>query len=116
MSAASDALQTQIAEFGASVTHRPRSGSSFDVSGIFSQEKMTPLTDNREGRTNGNTGTLLILNTKTDGTSFTLDDQGEFTIDGQRWTIANASSVDGGYVITLKLTDRKTVRHLPGNS
>lgn len=116
MSAASDALQTQIAEYGATVTHRPRTGASFDVSGIFSQERMTPLADNREGRTNANTGTLLILNTKTDGSSFTLDEQGEFLIDSQRWTIANAASVDGGFVITLKSTDRKTMRHLPGNS
>ena len=115
MSAAAEALQTSIAEFGAEVTHRPRTGSPFDVSGIFTQDKMTPLTDNREGRVNSNTGTLLILNTKTDGSSFVLDEQGEFVISGDRWTIANSAGCDGGYVVTVKSTDRKTMRHLPGN-
>jgi hypothetical protein len=115
-SPANDALQMMLSEFGQTVTHRKRDGSTFEIRGVFSQAPLTALTDNREGRTNANTGNLMTGTTDVDGTTITIDDQGEFAIADDRWAITNIGPLDGGWTLILKKTDRKTIRHMPGNS
>jgi hypothetical protein len=115
-SPASDALQVNLQQFGQTVTHRPRTGSVANIRAIFSQGPVTPLTDNRQGRSNENTAQLVMGLKDTSGVVLTLDDQGEFQVGSTRWAVTNVGGVDGGYLVTLKAIDRKTMRHMHGNS
>lgn len=115
MSSAADALAIQLDQYGQVVTHRPRSASTFNIVGLFTRSKLTPLKDDREGRGSHNTASLTTGLTDTNGTTVTIDDQGEFAVSGERWSITNVAPVDGGWLVTLNQVDRKTMRHLPGN-
>lgn len=119
----SDDIADDIAEiftdpndFGRVVTHRPRSGVNFNIVGVFTQQsKPAQLTDNREGRTRHDIGSLITGLTDVDGLTVTFDDEGEFLIDGKRWAVAKVSPLPGGWMVTLSSVERKTMRHLPGN-
>lgn len=107
---------TDTNDFGIEVTHRPRSGSTVTINGVFNESAARSLTDDRQGRQVVSMGSLLINSRDTSGNVYSIDDQGEFVIRSVRWAIGKVSPVPGGYLVTVKSTDNKTVRHLPGNS
>lgn len=107
---------TDVNDFGLVVTHTRRAGTTVSIAGTFTEGRQEPLKDGNTGRQVARTGSLLIGLTDVNGDTFTLDDEGEFTVRGVRWSITNVATVAGGYQITLGTTDRRTIRKLPGNS
>lgn len=108
---------TDPADFGVLAIHRTRQDDLYEFYGTFNQTGVqTGLTDNRQGRHNESTAFLLIGTKDRNGAVVPLDDQGRFEINGQAWPIWNVTGTPGGYLVTLKSVERKTMRHLPGNS
>lgn len=109
-------MPTHLRTNGESVTHRPRSGSIVSLNGVFTEGAPQPLQDDRQGRRIVSTGSLLLGSTDVNGNAYELDDQGEFVIRNGRWAITKIDNPAGGTLVTLKLIDHKTIRHMPGNS
>ena len=110
-------LFTDPADFGLVVTHSPRAGTGFNINAAFNQTQIqVPLKDDRQGRNKARSAFLTMGTKDVNGATISIDEQGEFLVQGQRWAIGDVSVAAGGYVVTLVATDRQTIRHLPGNS
>lgn len=110
------ATPAHLQTMGDVVTHRPRSGATVNVIGVFDEQPVSPLKDDSHGREVSRTATLFTGLTDVSGNAFTPDDQGSFSISGVIWSVASISSSNGGRLFKLTTTDRKTIRKLPGNS
>ena len=109
-------MPTHLRTNGTTVTHRPRSGTEILISAVFAEGPAQPLTDDRHGRQVTRTGSLLVESTDINGNAYTIDDQGEFVIQGNRWAVVGVANPPGGTVVAVKFIDHKTVRHMSGNS
>lgn len=109
------ATPAHLQTMGDVVTHKPRTGASVNVVGVFDEQVPTALKDDRQGREMSRKATLFTGLTDVNGDAFAPDDQGSFSISGVTWQIASVTSVSGGKLFSLTTVDRKTIRHLPGN-
>jgi hypothetical protein len=116
MSILDEAFEVINDDLGIVVTHRPLSRPTFDVSATWFQKELEDLTDNREGRQTHNKGSLQVNPRDVNGNVISIDPQGEFVINGVRWAATNVAMMPGGWLVSVKLIDRKTMRRLPGNS
>lgn len=102
-------LFTDPNDFAQSVTHTPRQAAAITLYGVVNWLNPTNKSDDRHNRQQLQEGQVLVGLLDTSGASYTLDEEGTFTVGGIVYQIADAKTTPGGYLIRLTRNNRKTI-------